>query len=146
MDFQQIYQQAFTVTGIRMVAPCGSSIWDAIKSDGRKAQLEALSGQPCDLGLCFGFATDGSNDYMAGVEGASLNSFDCYEYPATTFLLFEVKGKISDGTLQNAWAEINQQDLSAAGYIRSHLPTLERYSVWDEASDQCQVDIMIPLQ
>ncbi|OMQ23738.1 GyrI-like domain-containing protein [Serratia oryzae] len=144
MDYQQVRKAAFTVTGIRKVTPDGGVLWDIIKSDGSKARLEALSGKVCDIGLCFGFDAAVGNDYLAGVEGVSLEGFTCYAYPATTFLLFDVKGKISDGVLSKAWESVKKKGLPT-GHTPSALPTLERYRVWSETADQCHVEIMIPL-
>ncbi|MFZ1872219.1 MAG: hypothetical protein WAU54_05445 [Chania sp.] len=145
MEYHQVHREAFSITGIRKVTPHGGGIWQVIKSDGSKEQLEALSGKVCDIGLCFGFDSGGGNDSLAGVEDVSLEGFTCYEYPATNFLLIEVRGKISDGSLRKTWEMLKKQGLPA-GYMQSHLPTLERYKVWSEASDQCHVDIMIPLK
>jgi AraC family transcriptional regulator len=50
----------------RRATPYGGGTWAIVKSDGSADTLKDLSGHICDLGLCFGFGADGSNDYMCG--------------------------------------------------------------------------------
>lgn len=145
MDVHLVDKKAFTITGIRKVVPDGGGVWDLIKSDGSKQKLEALAGKDCDIGLCFGFSPSGWNDYMAGVESPSVDGFESYEYPATRFLLLEVKGKISEEPLRKIWETFKERGLPT-GYTQSDLPTLERYKIWHQASDQCHVELMIPLK
>lgn len=59
--------------------------------------IKELSGHFFDLGLCFGFGTDGSNDYMCGIEWdkEDVPGFESFEYPVATWLKFEAKGTIS---------------------------------------------------
>ena len=58
---------AFQVLGIRMTTPYGGGTWSVVKSDGTNEKMKAISGSFFDLGLCFGFQEDGSNDYMCAV-------------------------------------------------------------------------------
>ena len=102
----------------------------------------------CDLGLCFGFGPDGSNDYLCGVEWdgeETVPGFDTYTYTPAVWLMFEAKGKISDQVLNATWQRINNEFLPQSKYKKSGQPTIEKYVTWDDASDVCNVEIWIPV-
>ena len=139
----------FRVVGVRRVTPYGGGTWAVVKPDGSQEGIHALSGRFFDLGLCFGFGEDGSNDYMCAVEWpGDAMGFDVYEYPESTWLRFEAAGRISENVLGDAWRRINEEFFPQSRYIkcgRRGLPTIERYIRWDEAEDDCRVEILIPV-
>lgn len=146
MDYKIINKESFKVIGKRCTTPYGGGTWAIVKSDGSAETLEGLSGHLCDLGLCFGFGEDGSNDYMCGIEWdkEDIEEFDSYTYPDATWLIFKANGKISEQVLNNVWQRINFEFLPQSKYKKSGLPTIEKYILWDDAADICKVEIWIP--
>ena len=147
MDYQKVERETFKVIGIRRITQYGGGTWAIVKSDGSGKAMEELSGHFCDLGLCFGFGEDGSNDYMCGIEWEKddVPGFESYIYPAATWLLFEAEGNLSENVLYNTWQRINNEFLPQSKYKKSSLPTIEKYVKWDEAADICRVEIQIPV-
>jgi len=147
MDYTILEKQSFKVMGIRRTTPYGGGTWAIVKSDGSNEKIQELSGKFFDLGLCFGFASDGSNDYMCGIEwnGDDTANFDTFIYPVTTWLRFEAKGTISEQVLNNVWYRINNEFLPQSKYQKCGLPTIERYLAWDDTVDKCHVEIWIPV-
>ena len=147
MDYQKVEREPFKVIGVRRITPYGGGTWAVVKSDGSGKAMEELSGHLCDLGLCFGFGEDGSNDYMCGIEWEKedVPGFESYVYPAATWLLFEAEGNLSENVLYNTWHRINNEFLPQSKYKKSSLPTIEKYVKWDETADICRVEIQIPV-
>jgi AraC family transcriptional regulator len=147
MDYTLVEKEGFKVLGIRRTTPYGGGTWAIVKSDGSAEILKELSGRFCDLGLCFGFFKDGSNDYMCGVEwtGDDVKGFDTYVYPPASWLIFEACGTISGQALFETWQRINNEFLPQSKYKKSGLPTIEKYVLWDEQNDACKVEIRIPV-
>jgi AraC family transcriptional regulator len=147
MDYNILEKQPFKVIGIRKTTPYGGGTWAVVKSDGSNEKIKEISGKFFDLGLCFGFSSDGSNDYMCGIEwnGDTDADFDTYEYPAATWLRFEAKGSISEQVLSNLWYRIHHEFLTQSKYKICDLPTIEKYISWDDAADKCDVEIWIPV-
>lgn len=148
MDYKVLNKESFHVIGIRRTTPYGGGTWGIVKSDGSAEKMQEISGHPCDLGLCFGFDTEGNNDYMCGVEhhGEAIDEFDHYQYPAVTWLVFTAKGSISGGVLGETWKRIYGEFMPQSEYSQLDLPTIEQYVEWDEAADMCRVDIFIPVK
>jgi AraC family transcriptional regulator len=148
MDYKTIEKESFKVIGIRRTTPHGGGTWAIVKSNGSAETLKKLGGHPCDLGLCFGFGEDGSNDYMCGIEyaGEDQPGFDDYVYPGAAWLVFEAKGSISENTLGSVWSRIYGEFLPQNQYKQADLPTIEKYILWDDQSDACWVEIMIPIE
>ena len=146
MDYTIIERGAFNVVGIRRTTPYGGGTWGIVKGDGSNDKAKELFGKFYDLGLCFGFGGDGSNDYMCAVEYDSElpDGLDSFSYPAATWLKFEAKGTITGNTLGNVWQRINNEFLPQSKYKKSELPTIEKYVSWDEVADICNVEIWIP--
>ena len=67
MDYTTIDKAPFRVIGIRRTTSYGGGTWAVVKSDGSNESIKELSGHFFDLGLCFEFGPDGSNDYMCGI-------------------------------------------------------------------------------
>ncbi|MFT4146499.1 MAG: helix-turn-helix domain-containing protein [Mobilitalea sp.] len=147
MDYTTFERVPFRVIGIRRTTPYGGGTWAIVKGDGSNEAIKELAGHFYDLGLCFGFGEDGSNDYMCAVEWnkEDIDELDSYEYPAATWLKFEAKGTITGNTLGNVWQRINNEFLPQSKYQKSGLPTIEKYVIWDEAMDRCDVEIWIPV-
>ena len=147
MDYKKVERESFKVIGKRRTTPYGGGTWAIVKSDGSGKTIEDLCGHFYDLGLCFGFFEDGSNDYMCGVEWEKeeVDGFESYTYPAASWLIFEARGGITENVLFNTWQRINQDFLPQSKYRKSELPTIEKYVEWDEASDVCKVEILIPV-
>lgn len=147
MDYTIMEKQSFKVIGVRRTTPYGGGTWAIVKGDGSNEKIKEFSGKFFDLGLCFGFASDGSNDYMCGIEwdGEAIENYDTYEYPASIWLRFEAKGKITEQILNNVWHRINNEFLPQSKYQKCGLPTIEKYLVWEDALDQCDVEILIPV-
>ncbi|MDY4519270.1 MAG: helix-turn-helix domain-containing protein [Candidatus Spyradocola sp.] len=148
MDYSVVNRAAFSVLGVRRVTPQPAGAWGIVKADDTRERLLELTGKPCELGLCFGFLEDGSNDYMCGAEyaGAEDWGYDRFTYPETTFLTFTAKGTISDGGLWKTWQRIYGEFLPQSEYRQLDLPTIERYVVWDEERDDMLVEINIPVE
>ena len=146
MDYTIIERGAFSVVGIRRVTPYGGGTWAVVKGDGTNDAAKKLFGRFFDLGLCFGFGEDGSDDYMCAVEydKEAPDGFDSFAYPAATWLKFEAAGSITGQTLGSVWKRINTEFLPQSKYKKSGLPTIEKYVSWDEAADICNVEIWIP--
>lgn len=147
MDYTIVEKDSFKVLGVRRTTPYGGGTWAAIKSDGSNEKIKEISGKFFDLGLCFGFFEDGSNDYMCGVEwsGEDVEGFDTFTYPPATWLIFEAKGAISDNVLGSVWNRINGEFLPGSKY-RKCTATIERYIYWNDAEDICDVEIWIPVE
>lgn len=147
MDYTTIEKGPFKVIGIRRTTPYGGGTWAVVKSDGSNEAINELSGHFFDMGLCFGFGEDGSNDYMCGIEwnAEDVPGFDSFNYPTAPWIKFEAKGTISGNTLISVWKRINEEFLPQSKYKKSGLPTIEKYVVWDEAKDICNVEIWIPV-
>lgn len=147
MNYELTKKEGFKVIGIRRTTPYGGGTWAIVKSDGSAKTMEDLSGHLCDLGLCFGFGEDGSNDYMCAIEWEKedVPDFNSYIYPAATWIIFEAAGKISDHVLTDVWQRINNEFLPQSKYKKSGLPTIEKYVSWNEAEDICKVEIWIPV-
>ena len=148
MDYTIIDRGAFNVAGIRRTTPYGGGTWAIVKSDGSNDNAKELFGKFYDLGLCFGFSDDGSNDYMCAVEYDSKlpDGLDSFSYPAAIWLKFEARGSITDNTLGSIWQRINNEFLPQSKYKKSELPTIEKYVSWDEAVNICCVEIWIPVE
>lgn len=149
MKYEVVEKEAFQVTGIRRTTPYGGGTWAIVKSDGSNDKMNALAGKFFDLGLCFGFDEAGNNDYMCAVEcpkGIDFENsdFESYSYPATSWLRFEARGKISDNVLGSVWQKINTEFLPSSKFHKGPLPTIEKYVLWNEAEDTCIVEIWIP--
>lgn len=138
---------SFKVIGIRRTTPYGGGTWAIVKSDGSNEKIKEISGKFFDLGLCFGFGEDGSDDYMCAVEweGADVEGFDSFAYPAAQWLIFEAKGKISDNVLGNVWHRINNEFLPNSKYKKC-MATIEKYAYWNDDEDACDVEIWIPVE
>ncbi len=147
MDYTLVEKEGFKVIGKRRTTPYGGGTWAIVKSDGSGEAIEKLSGHFYDLGLCFGFLGDSSNDYMCGVlwDGDDVPGFDSYAYPPATWLKFEASGTISGQALNQTWQRINQEFLPQSKFKKSGLPTIEKYTLWDEKADDCNVEIWIPV-
>lgn len=147
MDYKIIDKEPFKVIGKRRITPYGGGTWQIVKSDGSAETMKDISGHLCDLGLCFGFGKDGSNDYMCGIQWdkEDIEGFDSYIYPKATWLIFEADGKISEHVLNSVWQRINQEFLPQSKYKKSGEPTIEKYVLWDDAADICKVEIWIPV-
>jgi AraC family transcriptional regulator len=148
MDYKIEKRGSFRVLGVRRTTPYGGGTWAVVKSDGSNEALKKLSGHLCDLGLCFGFGPDGSNDYLCGVEWdgeETVPGFDTYTYTPAVWLMFEARGKISDQVLNATWQRINNEFLPQSKYKKSGQPTIEKYVTWDDASDVCNVEIWVPV-
>ena len=149
MRYTMEMRDAFRVVGVRRTTPYGGGTWAVVKTDGSSDRMQTLTGKFFDLGLCFGFGPDGSNDYMCAVEwDGDCGEFDVYEYPSSAWLRFEAKGRISENTLGDMWRRINEEFFPQSRFIkcgRRGLPTIEKYVLWDEAADMCDVQILIPV-
>lgn len=149
MEYKVIIKDDFCVLGIRRITPYGGGTWAIVKSDGSLEKMRTIAGERfVSLGLCFGFGDDGSNDYMCGIEfsGNDIPGFDRYSYPRSSWLVFEAKGAISEGVLGNTWNRIYGEFLPQSEYQQVDLPTIEKYIEWDEKTDRCRVEIMIPIK
>ena len=91
MDYTIIEKGAFKVIGIRRITPYGGGTWAIVKSDGSNDRIFQTSGRFFDLGLCFGFQPDGSDDYMCAIEwdGEDVPGFDSFTCPAAQWIIFE---------------------------------------------------------
>ena len=147
MDYTTIEREPFKVIGIRRTTPYGGGTWAIVKSDGSNEMIKEISGHFYDLGLCFGFGEDGGNDYMCAVEWdkGDIDGLDSFVYPAATWLKFEAKGSVTGNALGSAWQRINNEFLPQSKFRKSELPTIEKYVIWDEKSDRCDVEIWIPV-
>ena len=146
MNYSVVEKDAFQVIGIRRITPYGGGTWAIVKSDGSNDRIRDLTGSFFDLGLCFGFDEKGNNDYMCAIECSDYqgDEYSVYQYPATTWLKFEAKGKISDNTLGSVWQQINNEFLPSSKFHKGPLPTIEKYVLWNDAEDICLVEIWIP--
>lgn len=148
MTYRVEKKSAFSVLGVRRITPNGGGTWGIVKADDTREKLLAITGNPCELGLCFDVLEDGSNDYMCGAvhAGEEAHGFDRFDYPETTFLVFEAKGAITEGMLWKTWQRIYGEFLPQSGYVQRDLPTIERYVTWDEEKDDMLVEIYIPVE
>lgn len=149
MKYTMFERGAFRVIGVRRTTPYGGGTWAVVKADGSNDRIHALSGSFFDLGLCFGFGPDGSNDYMCAVEwDGEAEGYDVYDYPPTVWLRFAAEGRISDNVLGDAWRRINEEFFPNSSFVKCGsrgLPTIEKYVRWDEKADFCSMEILIPV-
>jgi len=147
MEYTILHREGFRVVGVRKVTPFGGGTWGIIKSDGSQERMKAQLGCEMELGLCFGFGSDGSNDYMCAAEFAGrAEGWDTFEFPAATWLQLEAGGKISGNVLGVAWQRIHEEFLPQSHYELQDLPTIEKYTLWDEYKDECRVEIYLPVR
>ena len=150
MDVLRVQKGPFSVMGVRRTTPYGGGTWAVVKSDGSNNRINRLAGKFFDLGLCFGFHEDGSNDYMCAVDWdpdtPPAEGMEVYHYPAACWLRFTADGTITGGTLGAVWSQINGEFLPSSPYRKLGLPTIEKYILWNEAEDRCLVEIWIPIQ
>lgn len=144
MDYSIIERESFTVVGIRRTTPYVAGTWGIVKKDINVITAEKLFGRFYDLGLCFGFGEDGSNDYMCAMEysGEIPEGFDSFTYPAENWAKFEVKGSIKENAFGNAWKYINNEFLPQNKYEKSN-PPIEKFILWDVDADEFNVEIWI---
>ena len=125
MQYKLTKKGALKVIGIRRTTPYGGGTCAVIKSDPQYLQqIASICGKAYDLGLCFGFLEDRSNDYMCAVEysGPVIPEPDCYSYAPCSWLEFEVRGKISENVLGEIWNRIHTRFLLPSQY-RTCAPT-----------------------
>ena len=149
MDYKKIETDSFNVFGVRRTTPTGGGTWGIVKSDGSMEKMEEIAGNGfISLGLCFGFDNDGNNDYMCGFKNDQdeVPGFDKYTCPQSSWLVFEAKGTISGNTLGNTWNRIYGEFMPQSEFKQRDLPTIERYVEWNDDSDKCNVEIMIPVE
>ena len=147
MDYTIAEKASFKVLGVRRITPYGGGTWAIVKGDGSNEKIKAISGKFFDLGLCFGFQPDGSDDYMCAVEwdGGDVEGFDTFTFPPALWLIFEAKGKISDNVLGSVWHRINTEFLPNSKYKKC-MATIEKYISWNDVEDDCCVEIWIPVE
>ncbi len=147
MDYTIVERESFQVLGIRRITPYGGGTWAIVKSDGSNDKIKEISGKFFDLGLCFGFLEDGSDDYMCAIEweGEEVEGFETFTYPPATWIVFEAKGSISDHVLVSVWNRINKEFLPNSKY-RKCMATIEKFVYWNEAEDVGNVEIWIPVE
>lgn len=149
MHYRKIEKDPFDVIGVRMITPYGGGTWGVVKDDGRDKQLTALGGEGSALlGMCYGFQDDGSDDYMVALEyeGTENHGFQRESVPGSAWLIFDAVGPISENTLGAMWERIYGEFMPQSAYRQSSLPTIEKYIEWDDATDRCHVEIMIPIE
>ena len=113
MNYQVAERKSFKVVGRRLITPEGGGTWGVCKADGSYEKIRSFGrkGQET-LGLCFGFDSEGKNDYMVGIECEQDHSgFDRYVYPDLRWIVFTAEGKISDNVLGNTWKRIHEEFL-----------------------------------
>ena len=148
MNYQVVKKESFKVVGKRLVTPEGGGTWAICKADGSYETIQGFGkkGQET-LGLCFGFDTDGNNDYMVGIECENDHpGFDSYVYPDDQWLVFTAEGKISENILGNTWKRIHEEFLPQSKYKQAAYPTIEAYKLWNLEQDACIVEVMIPIK
>lgn len=146
MDYRLIHKEPFRVAGVRRTTAQAGGAWSLVAADGTIDRLVALGGG-VTLGLCFGFAVDGANDYMAGAETTGdMPDLDTYTHPGGAFLVFPVRGSIAGGVLGRTWQRIYSEFLPQSQYRQNDLPTVERYLRWDVDKDHCDMEIWIPIE
>lgn len=147
MDYAIVEKEGFQVLGVRRITPYGGGTWAVVKNDGSNEKVKEISGKFFDLGLCFGFLEDGSDDYMCAIEwdGDEVEGFSTFTYPPALWLVFEARGAISDNVLGNVWKRINNDFLPNSKYKKC-MATIERYVYWNDAEDKCDVEIWIPVK
>lgn len=148
MDYRVVEKESFKVIGRRRTTPNGGGAWDVSRNDGSLEQLEKMgTGNPF-LGLCFGFGNDGSNDNMVGMEyaGDDIDGLESFIYPASTWLVVEGEGAISDNILGSAWSRIYDEFLPQIAYKQAGLPTIENYIEWKNEDNYCKIEIRIPVE
>ena len=93
MEYTIMEREAFKVLGIRRITPYGGGTWAVVKGDGSNDRIQELSGRFFDLGLCFGFGEDGSNDYMCAVEweGDEAEGFESFSFPPAVYCHVEIQ-------------------------------------------------------
>lgn len=149
MNYKMIEKDSFNVFGIRRTTPYGGGTWGIVKTDGSIEKMQEIAGKDyISLGLCFGFDNEGNNDYMCGFEynADDIPGFEKYKCPKSSWLVFEVKGAISENVLSTTWKRIYGEFLPQSEYHQRDLPTIERYIEWNENSDTCTVEILIPIE
>ena len=87
-------------------------------------------------------------DYFCGARyaGPDVPGFDRTELPEGLWLKFFAEGRISAGVLGEPWKRIYGEFMPQSEYCQIDLPTIERYVRWDEAADDCLVEILIPVK
>jgi len=146
MEYTIKKRDSFKVIGLRRTTPYGGGTWALAKTAERLDEIQKICGKAYDLGLCFGFFEDGSNDYMCAVEwdGEDVPGLDSYTYTPHTWIEFQASGKITENTLGEVWNRINNEFLYKSKYYKC-APTIERYVRWDTENDFCHVQILLPV-
>lgn len=149
MEYEIVEKQPFHVFGVRRTTPHAGGTWETVKQDGSLRRMQETAGADfVSLGLCFGFDSEGSNDYMCAFasDAEEIPGFERYDCPASAWLVCEAKGSISGDALGNAWSRIHSEFLPQSGCRQRGLPTVEQYLLWDEKADACAVRILVPVE
>jgi AraC family transcriptional regulator len=148
MNYRHVEKESFKVMGRRRTTPTGGGTWELCKKDGSIEKISEIGGGKPLLGLCFGFDSEGNNDYMVAAETQSddLPGFESFTLPKSSWLVFEANGAISAGVLGATWKRIYGEFLPQSEYRQAGLPTIEVYTLWDDGKDTCKVEIWIPVE
>ena len=147
LNYRIVQKQAFKVVGKRRTTPQAGGTWAIVINDGSVEILNKI-GRRFDLGMCFGDDEEGNSDYMCALEyeGTLFPGFESYTVPQSTWLVVEANGLISNNVLIDTWRRIYNEFLPHNEYIKTDLPTIEKYIEWNENKNYCVIEIWLPIE
>ena len=139
---------AFSVLGIRMKVKENENAWSLLDTHPVEPLLTKKLDKKCDLGICFGFDSNGNNDYMCAAQfnSSDYNDFNVYHFPELTWLVFTAEGLISDNTFQKTEERIYGEFIPQCAYNVLDLPVVQKFIDWSTDTDFCHVEFMVPVQ
>lgn len=138
----------FSVLGLKMKIKETENAWAILDNHPIEPLLTKKLGRKCDLGICFGYDSDGNNDYMCASQFDSSNydDFNIYHFPELTWLVFTAEGSISKDAFHKTEDCIYSEFIPQCAYNILDLPVVQRFINWDITNDYCHVEFMVPIQ
>jgi len=139
---------AFSALGLKMKIKRNEDAWTVLDNHPIEPLLTKKLGCKCNLGICFGYDSEGNNDYMCASEftGSIYDEFNVYHFPELTWLVFTAEGSISNDTFHKTEDFIYGEFIPQCVYNLIDLPVVQRFIDWNITKDYCHVEFMIPIQ
>lgn len=147
LNYRVVQRGPVNVLGKRRKLPQDWGTWSVVLEDGSVERLRKI-GRRFDLGVCFGYDSDGNNDYMCALEpdGIELPDFETYTVPSSVWLVFDAVGMISEDVMNHTWKRIYNEFMPHSDYVQTDLPVLEKFLEWDDTKNYCEVEIWLPVK
>lgn len=158
MKYRIVEREAFQVAGVKreFLCPEGPGIpgvpefWDEVNENGTLNQLLQLNNGQIKglLGIIDNYNEEKNTiDYWIAVEhdGTVLNEFSNFEFPASKWAVFEVRGPIPTAIV-NAWKQIYSEWFPSNGYEPAGIAPFEVYKESDPTKPDAYSEIWVPIK